>query len=159
VREFIFAVLIVPTLIGFAWLTVFGGAALNIEIFGAGGLVGELALGAEHALFALLGKFPFAFWTSVLATVVIVTFFVTSSDSGSLVIDIIAAGGEPNPPVGQRVFWATMEGVVAAVLLVGGGLAALQTASITTGLPFAAVLLLTCWALSRWFGEEDRFRV
>ena len=157
VREFIFAVLVVPTLLGFAWLTVFGGAALDIEIFGTGGLVAELGLGVEHALFALLDRFPFAFWTSLLATLVIVTFFVTSSDSGSLVIDIIAAGGEPDPPVGQRVFWAAMEGVVAAVLLVGGGLTALQTASIITGLPFAVVLLLTCWSLARWFSQESRF--
>jgi len=157
VREFIFAVLVVPTLLGFAWLTVFGGTAIDLELFGSGGLIGELSQGAENALFALLNNFPYAFWTSLLATAVVVTFFVTSSDSGSLVIDIIAAGGDPEPPIGQRVFWATMEGVVAAVLLIGGGLAALQTAAITTGLPFAIVLLLVCCAIHRWFDEEIRF--
>jgi choline/glycine/proline betaine transport protein len=136
---------------------VFGGTAIDLELFGSGGLIGELSQGAENALFALLNNFPYAFWTSLLATAVVVTFFVTSSDSGSLVIDIIAAGGDPEPPIGQRVFWATMEGVVAAVLLIGGGLAALQTAAITTGLPFAIVLLLVCCAIHRWFDEEIRF--
>ena len=81
-------------------------------------------------------------------------FFITSSDSGSLVIDIITAGGNLNPPVAQRVFWAVTEGVVAAVLLAGGGLLALQTASIITGLPFAIVLVIMCFGLHRAFNED-----
>jgi len=154
VREFILAVLIVPTLIGFAWLNVFGGSALFTELFGAGGLTEALKGGAQNALFALLENMPLAFWTSLLATIVVITFFVTSSDSGSLVIDMIAAGGDPNPPVAQRVFWATTEGIVAATLLIGGGLTALQTASVTTGLPFALVLILSCFGLYRWLAED-----
>jgi choline/glycine/proline betaine transport protein len=89
----------------------------------------------------------------MLAIVVVVTFFVTSSDSGSLVIDIITAGGNPDPPVIQRLFWAILEGVVAAVLLLGGGLVALQTAAITTGLPFSLVLLGMCFALHRGLAD------
>ena len=153
VREFTMAVLIIPTLIGFFWLTVFGGTALNLEMTGGAALLAALKDGVENALFALLSALPGAEITIVLATIVIVTFFVTSSDSGSLVIDMIAAGGDPNPPVQQRIFWAVTEGVVAAVLLVGGGLTALQTASIVTGLPFAVVLLLVCLSLLRWFRE------
>jgi choline/glycine/proline betaine transport protein len=84
---------------------------------------------------------------------VIVTFFVTSSDSGSLVIDIITAGGNPEPPKVQRVFWAVAEGLVASALLLGGGLVALQTAAITTGLPFAVILLGMCYALHKGMSE------
>jgi choline/glycine/proline betaine transport protein len=91
--------------------------------------------------------------TAALAVVVVITFFVTSSDSGSLVIDIITAGGNPDPPRIQRIFWAVMEGIVAAALLVGGGLIALQTAAITTGLPFAIVLLGMCYALHKGLAE------
>ena len=154
VRTFICAVLVVPTLLGFFWLTAFGGTALDLEMADVGGLMPALKEGVENAFFALLQTLPAAEITIVLATIVIVTFFVTSSDSGSLVIDMIAAGGDPDPPVQQRVFWAVTEGVVASVLLVGGGLVALRAAAITTGLPFAFVLLLVCFALLKWFREE-----
>jgi choline/glycine/proline betaine transport protein len=83
-----------------------------------------------------------------------VAFFVTSSDSGSLVIDMLASGGNPDPPRAQRVFWAVLEGAVAAVLLLAGGLAALQTAAITTGLPFAAVLVIMCFSLLKALRRE-----
>ena len=85
----------------------------------------------------------------------VISFFVTSSDSGSLVVDAFTSGGKLNSPVGQRVFWATMEGAVAAVLLLGGGLAALQTASITTGLPFALLLLIMAYSL--WKGLKNEY--
>jgi choline/glycine/proline betaine transport protein len=99
----------------------------------------------------LLDKFPLGIITSILAVASIVMFFVTSSDSGSMVIDIITSGGNPDPPVPQRLFWAILEGVVAAVLLVGGGLVALQAAAIATGLPFAVILLLMCVSLRSGF--------
>ena len=105
------------------------------------------------ALFELLDNFPLATATSVLTIVVVITFFVTSSDSGSMVIDIITAGGNPDPPVLQRLFWAIIEGVVAAALLAGGGLVALQTAAITTGLPFALVLLFMTYSLQKGLSE------
>jgi choline/glycine/proline betaine transport protein len=89
-----------------------------------------------------------------LATLVVITFFITSSDSGSLVIDIITSGGRPNPPTAQRVYWASLEGVVAAVLLVGGGLIALQTAAISAGLPFAVLILLMIVSLHRALAAE-----
>jgi choline/glycine/proline betaine transport protein len=101
------------------------------------------------SLFIFLENFPIATVTCILGVVVVISFFVTSSDSGSMVIDIITAGGNPDPPKPQRLFWAIMEGVVAAALLVGGGLVALQTAAITTGLPFSIVILMMCWALFR----------
>ncbi len=102
----------------------------------------------------LFEQFPLAVLTSLLGIVVIVIFFVSSSDSASLIVDIITAGGHTDPPIKQRVFWASMEGVVAAVLLLGGGLQALRTASITSGLPFALVLLLLCVSLYLGLKQE-----
>ncbi|HKJ71338.1 MAG TPA: BCCT family transporter [Gammaproteobacteria bacterium] len=147
IREFITVVLFVPTGLTFLWFTVFGDSALQIEMFGGGGIAAIAQEDVARSLFAFLDQLPLAFITGLLATLLVMTFFITSSDSGSLVIDIITAGGKTEPPTAQRVFWAVSEGVVAAILLVGGGLAALQTATITTGLPFAILLLMMCYTL------------
>ncbi len=149
IREFIMGVLFVPTLITFAWLTIFGNSALSVEMFGAGGIARAVQENIPVALFELLQNFPFNSVTSGLTVLVIITFFVTSSDSGSMVIDIITAGGNPDPPKLQRLFWAVLEGAVAAALLLGGGLVALQTAAITTGLPFALVLIFMIYSLRK----------
>ncbi len=153
VGEFIKGVLLVPTFVTFVWITVFGNSAINIEMFGAGDIAKAVQENVPVALFKLLEHFPLQSVTSLIAVIVVITFFVTSSDSGSLVIDIITAGGNPEPPVIQRIFWAVLEGVVAAVLLFGGGLVALQTAAITTGLPFSIILLGMCYALHKGLAE------
>lgn len=148
IREFVVGVLFVPAGFTFMWLTFFGNTALNIELGEAAGTI-SAAVQADMptALFVLLEQMPWSALTSVVATVLVVTFFVTSSDSGSLVIDMIASGGAHEPPVWQRVFWATTEGVVAAVLLLAGGLGALQTASITSALPLVLILLVVIFGL------------
>ncbi|MBP3191436.1 BCCT family transporter [Natronogracilivirga saccharolytica] len=156
IQEFVGGVLLVPTAFTFIWLTVFGNTALNMEILGDAGISG---LDTEQMLFAMLDGLPLATITSIAATLVIITFFVTSSDSGSLVIDMLASGGNPNPPVGQRVFWALSEGAVAAVLLLAGGLGGLQTAAITTGLPFTIILLLMCYSLYKGLSTEGTERL
>lgn len=156
IQEFIAGVLLVPTAFTFVWLTVFGNTGLSMEMFHDAGIS---QLGTEQMLFAMLDGLPLAQISSVAATLVIITFFVTSSDSGSLVIDMLASGGNPNPPVGQRVFWAVSEGAVAAVLLLAGGLGALQTAAITTGLPFTIVLLLMCLSLHKGLRMEGTERL
>ncbi|MGM0403073.1 MAG: BCCT family transporter, partial [Thermodesulfobacteriota bacterium] len=153
IRQFILGVLLVPTFITFLWITIFGNTALFIEMFGGGGISRVVQENIPVSLFVLLENFPLSAITSTLGIIVIITFFVTSSDSGSMVIDIITSGGNPDPPVLSRLFWAIMEGVVASVLLIGGGLVALQTATITTGLPFAAVILGMCVALYRGLSE------
>nr|NIR94922.1 BCCT family transporter [Gammaproteobacteria bacterium]NIW44257.1 BCCT family transporter [Gammaproteobacteria bacterium]NIX01517.1 BCCT family transporter [Phycisphaerae bacterium] len=150
IREFIASVLLIPTFVTFIWITIFGNTALNIEMFGPGGIAKAVQENIPVSLFVLFDNFPLSALTSFIGVVVVITFFVTSSDSGSMVIDIITSGGNPNPPVLSRLFWAILEGVVAGALLVGGGLVALQTATITTGLPFAAVILGMCVAL--WKG-------
>ncbi|EKF75623.1 choline/carnitine/betaine transporter family protein [Alcanivorax hongdengensis A-11-3] len=156
VREFITAVLLVPTLITILWMTAFGGSGLDQVVNG----VGELAngIGDESlALFQMLEHLPLTGIVSFLAIVLVLVFFVTSSDSGSLVIDSITAGGKLDAPVPQRVFWAVMEGLIAGALLYGGGeqaLKALQAGAVTTGLPFTVVLLLMCLSLYRGLAAE-----
>ncbi len=155
IREFLLGVLLVPTLMTFVWLTVFGNTALFQELSGSGGVVEAVNDNVATALFVLLDQFPLAAITSALAIVAIAIFFVTSSDSASLVVDIITSGGHHDPPTVQRIFWATMEGLVAAVLLLGGGLKALQTGVVTTGLPFALVLLLLGVSLLRGLKQDS----
>jgi choline/glycine/proline betaine transport protein len=166
-REFVGGALLAATLMTFVWLAVFGNSALFIELAGPGGLAAAVEESVDRSLFVFLELLPQATAAPIpdwlpsvlggLATVAIVTFFVTSSDSGSLVIDIITAGGKTDPPTAQRVYWATAEGVVAAVLLAGGGLVALQTAAISAGLPFAVVLLLMIVSLHRTLRTDPEF--
>jgi len=151
VREFIAGVLLAPTGFTFIWLTVFGNTGLHMEIFGVGGISQGTT---EQMLFLMLQNLPIAEVMSMLCVLIIVSFFVTSSDSGSLVIGMLASNGNPDPPLGQRIFWALGEGAVAAVLLLAGGLGALQTASITTGLPFTVVLLVICYSLVKGMNRE-----
>ncbi|MDP0489968.1 MAG: BCCT family transporter [Verrucomicrobiota bacterium JB023] len=149
-RQFTIGVLLVPTVLTFLWLSVFGNAGLDEALAGNDQFVNLVGENKAKALFGLLDQYPAAWLTSILGLVVIILFFVTSSDSGSLVIDIITAGGHPEPPTAQRIFWAVTEGLVAAVLLLVGGeqaLTALQTASVLTGLPFALVLIVIAISL------------
>jgi choline/glycine/proline betaine transport protein len=156
IREFATCVLLVPSIVTFLWLSVFGNTALHEEMFGMGGIVDAVNESVDTALFALLAHFPLAALTSGVAVLVIIIFFVTSSDSGSLVIDTITGGGHPHPPVIQKIFWAVLEGAVAAVLLLCGGLQALQTGSVITGLPFAVVLLFMAWSLLKGLGQDHK---
>ena len=139
IREFVAGVLLVPTAAVLVWMTVFGGTAIYLQHTGGAALAPFVEGGeVSRAFFQLLDALPGAAVTAAVATVVVVLFFVTSSDSGSLVIDTLTAGGRTDSPRIQRVFWAVLQGVVAATLLLGGGLSGLQTAAITTGLPMAA---------------------
>ncbi|GAA5030491.1 hypothetical protein GCM10011506_19770 [Marivirga lumbricoides] len=154
IREFVLGVLIVPTILTFLWLSAFGGSAILLELTGSDVISKAVSDNEATALFVLLEQFPFSFLTSLVGVLLVTSFFVTYSDSGSLVIDSITAGGKLDAPVAQRIFWAFTEGGVAAVLLIGGGLGALQTAAITTGLPFAFVLLVMCYSLYRGLKME-----
>lgn len=154
VKEFVLGVLIVPSLITFFWMSAFGGSAINLQMSGMGNIGDAVNENIATALFVFLEQFPLEMATSVIAIVLILSFFVTSSDSGSLVIDGLTSGGKLDAPVGQRIFWAQTEGLVAAILLVGGGLSALQTASISTGLPFALILLVMCFSLHQGLKRE-----
>jgi betaine/carnitine transporter, BCCT family len=156
VREFVIAVLIVPTIVSAAWMSIFGGNAIEQVIAGTG----ELANGISNvslAMFQMFEQMPLTLFTSFTAVVLVLLFFVTSADSGAMVVDSITAGGKLDSPVPQRMFWAAAEGFIAIALLVGGGkeaLSALQAGSIATGLPFTIVLLLMCLSLYKGLDNE-----
>jgi choline/glycine/proline betaine transport protein len=150
IREFVMSVLLVPVGFTFVWMTVFGDTAIHMVLVGGvTGLAEAVAIDESVALFQFFALLPFATVTSVLATLLVVTFFVTSSDSGSLVVDMLTNGGNEVSPTWQRVFWAVVEGLIAAALLLAGGLAALQTATLAAALPFTIVMLLMCWGMIR----------
>lgn len=146
-KEFILGVLFVPTLMTFFWISVFGGSGLLLELATPGILSDPVLEDASTSLFVFLKSFPFYTFTSILGIFMVSVFFVTSSDSGSLVIDSITSGGKLDAPVGQRIFWALIEGFVAIALLLGGGLAAMQTASVSTGILFLFFLFVICYSL------------
>jgi BCCT family betaine/carnitine transporter len=156
VRQFLTAVLVVPTMVTTIWMAAFGGSGLDQIEQG----VGELADGIGDdalVLFQMLENLPLSAITSLLGICLVLVFFVTSSDSGSLVIDSITSGGKTDAPVTQRVFWATMQGVIAGVLLSLGGAAALdalQAGAVSTGLPFTFVLLAMCVSLALGLRHE-----
>jgi choline/glycine/proline betaine transport protein len=154
VREFILGVMIIPTLLSFMWMSVFGGAALRLQTLGQNDIVSAVNDNVATALFVMLESYPLTGLLSFIGMVLITVFFITSSDSGSLVVDHLTSGGKLDSPVPQRVFWAVMEGLVASVLLIGGGLTTLQTAAVSTGLPFAIILLLIIYALYIGFSQE-----
>ncbi|WP_226552884.1 BCCT family transporter [Celeribacter naphthalenivorans] len=155
VREFIISVLLVPSLVCVLWMSVFGGAAINQVVRDGYMAVTEAPLPLQ--LFTMLDAMPWTAITSFIGIILVIVFFVTSSDSGSLVIDTIAAGGKVDAPVPQRVFWCLFEGVVAIVLLLSaGGLSSLQSMVISTGLPFTVVLLVMCVAIWRGLASEPR---
>ncbi len=157
VREFMLAVLIIPTIVCGIWVAAFGGNAIDQIQANVGALSGGLTE-VPLAMFQMLEHMPLASLMSFLAIVLVLVFFITSSDSGSLVIDGITAGGKEGP-VAQRVFWATLEGVIAATLLFGGGaeaLNALQAGAVTAGLPFTVILILMCVSLYKGLSGEKR---
>ncbi|HKK81627.1 MAG TPA: BCCT family transporter, partial [Prolixibacteraceae bacterium] len=156
VREFVLSVLIVPTLLTFLWITAFGGSAIFFELNNITGIAVEIKENVAISLYVLFDSLPLSGIVNMVAVVLVVSFFVTSSDSGSMVVDTFTSGGKLKSPVTQRVFWAVMVGAVAAILLTGGGLNALQTAAITTGLPFAVVLIVMGFSLRKGFSQERK---
>ncbi|MGC0362026.1 choline/glycine/proline betaine transport protein [Rhodococcus sp. 27YEA15] len=157
IREFVFGVLLAPTLVGSLWFTIFGNSAI-LRQRNEGNMLDEAgAVDTNTSLFHLLDGLPFGTISSVLAIVVIVFFFVTSADSGSIVIDILATGGNLETPTITRVYWTFLAGAAAAVLLIVGGsgsLTALQTVAIATAVPFSIIMALACLSLLKAFRYE-----
>lgn len=154
VREFLVSVLIVPSLACILWMTVFGGTAITQLVTDGYQAAANAALPLQ--IFLMLDALPLAQISSFIAIVLVIVFFVTSSDSGSLVIDVIAAGGKVDAPTPQRVFWCLFEGLVAIALIMGGGLVALQAMAVSTGLPFTLVLLVATVAVVKGLMSEPR---
>jgi len=154
VREFILGVLIVPSIVTFFWISAFGSTALHKILLGDNTIADAVKDNIATAMFVFIEDYPFAFILNIIGVILIAGFFITSSDSGSLVVDNLTSGGKIDAPVGQRIFWALAEGGIAAVLLIGGGLQALQTATIVTGLPFAVILIVMCFSLYKGLNED-----
>lgn len=170
VREFVAGVLAVPTLVTFLWFSIMGGTALWQQLHGPGGLVSpDNKVDNVNALFQVLEHIPASNLLIVGFLILLVIFFVTSADSAAFVVDMVATGGEQNPPVLTRVMWAVLGGGIAAVLLWGGavsggedltaGLGALQTMTIIAAAPFSVVMVLACLATLRAFSNEHRQRL
>ncbi|KHL12105.1 choline/glycine/proline betaine transport protein [Mumia flava] len=166
VREFVFGVLLVPTLVSMVWFSILGGSALYQQIFGGGGLTNDDGtVTSENVLFNLVGDLPGGTLLVGIVILLVTIFFVTSSDSGSLVVDMLASGGDTNPPKWSRVMWAVIEGSVAIGLLLAGSratddpldaLGALQTGAILTAAPFSVIMIAMCFALYKVFKSEYR---
>ncbi|MCG3724305.1 BCCT family transporter [Vibrio cincinnatiensis] len=154
VREFIVCVLLIPSTVCVFWMTAFGGTAISQYV--NDGYQAVIGADLPVKLFAMLDAMPLASITSVVGIILVVVFFITSSDSGSLVIDTIAAGGKVDAPTPQRIFWCTFEGLVAISLMLGGGLAAAQAMAVTTGFPFTIVLLVAAVSLIKGLMSEPR---
>ncbi|WP_198335553.1 BCCT family transporter [Psychrobacter celer] len=161
IREFTLGVLLIPMTILFFWFTTFGGVAIHMELLAAldpalvsPGLVDAVNADFGSAIFRLIEYYPLTKPITLLLVIMIVLWFVTSSDSASFVIDMLTAGGDTNPPKIQRLFWATMEGLIAAILLAAGGLDALQAAAIVAGLPFALVIFVMMYSLWRGLSRD-----
>ena len=156
VRQFVAGVILVPTLLGILWFSVLGGSALAIELNEPGTLTVDGEVDLQGALFALLQHVPGTGVVTIGALLLIAIFFITSADSGALVMGMIATGGQQNPKRWIRAFFVLVTAALAIALLLAGGLTALQTAAITIALPFSVVLLLICWATMLAFIRERR---
>jgi BCCT family betaine/carnitine transporter len=158
VREFILAVLITPSVVTLIWMSAFGGIALDQYQQGIGELangVGDVSL----AMFQMFAHLPMSGIISFIGIILVLVFFITSSDSGSLVVDSITAGGKTNAPVSQRIFWVLMVGCIATTLLIVGGsgaLKSLQAGAVSAGLPFTVVLVIMCISLMKALYNEHR---
>jgi choline/glycine/proline betaine transport protein len=160
IREFVIGVLLVPVGFTFMWMTFFGDTAIHLILMqGVTQLADAVAADTSVALFQFFEQLPLSTLASLVATTLVVTFFVTSSDSGSLVVDMLTSGGAEDSPVWQRIFWAIVEGIVAAALLLAGGLGALQTATIVSALPFTMIMLVMCWGMVRALRIEGAKRL
>ncbi|RBW50114.1 BCCT family transporter [Marinobacter sp. F3R11] len=162
VREFVTAVLIIPTLITSVWMSSFGGAALEQLNQGIGALAENGITEVSLATFQMFANLPFTGILSFIGIILVLVFFITSSDSGSLVIDSITAGGKTDAPTAQRVFWVVMEGAIAAALIFGGGadaLGAIQATAVSAGLPFTVILLVMTWGLLKGLTHERKLLI
>ena len=163
IREFVLGVVIAPTLVAFLWFSIFGGAALSLEIFQGAPLADVAAKDSSLALFAMLQQLPLATPTSIIGTLLVVVFFVTSGDSATLVLATMSHGGADNPPHRSKIIWGVLIAGIAAALLLAGGVQAVQTASIVFALPFTVVVVLMAVALVRairadWEADQKRQR-
>jgi glycine betaine transporter len=156
IKEFVLGVLIVPSIFSFVWFSVFGGSALHLEIFGQKKIAEAVQTDITSALFVTLGQLPMGTVLSLLATLLIITFFITSADSATFVLGMLSSDGSLDPTIKVKITWGILQSSIAVVLLFSGGLKGLQTASIITALPFAVILLLMCASILKALRQEAK---
>lgn len=154
IKEFILCVLILPALVTFLWFSAFGGTTMRDILLGDTAMIAAVNDNISTALYVFFDKFPLAIVLKSLGVILICSFIITSADSGALVVDSITSGGKLKTPRFQRVIWAVATGVIAAVLMYGGGLNALQTVVTISGLPFAILLVMMCFSLYKGMNED-----
>ncbi|MBL0385659.1 BCCT family transporter [Tumebacillus sp. ITR2] len=154
IKEFVIGVMLVPSFMSFVWFSVFGGTALHFELFEHYGIAQAVLQDNTAALFSTLAHLPLGYWVSLLATLLIVTFFVTSADSATFVLGMLSSEGDLNPSNRVKITWGVLQAAIAVVLLLSGGLQALQTASIVTALPFSIIMLLMCYSIHKALRAE-----
>ncbi len=158
-REFVAGVLLAPTLFTFLWMTVFGNSAIDLILNqGAATLADAVRTDESVALFQFLTHFSVPTLLSTLAILMVFVFFITSADSGAMVLNMLSSHGRDDTPASRRVFWMAMIGTVAIVLLIAGGLSALQTAAIASALPFSIVIVLAIWGFLRALSKDHALR-
>ena len=154
IRQFIVGTVLAPTLVGCAWFSIFGGAALYMEIFQAVPVAAAVKADVSTAMFALFSALPMGAVMSVVATLLVMVFFVTSGDSATLVLGMMSTGGNPNPPNRVKIMWGVLVAAIAISLLLAGGLKAMQNATIVFALPFSVVLLLMAVSVTRAIHQD-----
>ncbi|RYF71721.1 MAG: glycine/betaine ABC transporter permease, partial [Comamonadaceae bacterium] len=163
IREFLLGTVLAPTLVGFAWFSVFGGTALHLEIFNAAPLTEAVKADVSTAIFAMFDALPFGAVMSVVATVVVLVFFITSGDSATLVLGMMSSGGNPDPSNRVKLVWGLLVAAIATSLMLVGGIKSVQTATIVFALPFSIVVVLMAISVTRaihadWEAESKRDR-
>jgi len=154
IKEFVLGVLFIPSIVSFIWFSVFGGTALNLEIFQDAGVAKAVEKDVTPALFLILRQLPLGTIVSILATLLIITFFITSADSATFVLGMLSSNGDPNPKNKVKIIWGILQSSIAIILLLSGGLEGLQTMAIISALPFAVVLVIMCFSFMESLKEE-----
>jgi glycine betaine transporter len=157
IKEFVFGLLLVPTLLTFVWFSIFGGAALYLQIELGADLASTAVNDVSIVLFKLFNYYPLGLGLTILAVLLLAVFFITSADSATFVLAMMTSNGNFNPSISKKLSWGITQSLVASVLLVSGGLEALQKMSIAAALPFAVILLLLCLSLIKAFNYELKY--
>ena len=159
IKEFVIGILLAPTLLCTIWFGIMGGTAINIELFGAGGVVDATYADVTTAIFAMFNNLPAAGLLSVVAMILTSIFFITSADSSTYVVSMMTSGGNLDPKNTLRVFWGIVAGAIAAMLLLTGGLSAVQTVAFVFGFPFMIIMVFMMVALLKAFREDEKVEV
>ena len=154
IKEFVMGVLFVPSIVSFIWFATFGGTALNLEMFKNVGIAKAVEQDVTSALFITLRHLPLGSIVSLLATLLIITFFITSADSATFVLGMLSSKGDLNPRNGVKIIWGILQSSIAVILLISGGLEGLQTMAIITALPFAIILVMMCFSFMKALNDE-----